>query len=75
VRLLFIQHFEKINELFMTKSTGALLGFVLGFMVVYVSCARQVGNWALHGGPLIVGCILGGVFAILGSLLGKGGRK
>jgi hypothetical protein len=54
----------------MNKKTGSLLGFVLGFLIVIIGCGSKFPN-PFAPGPLMAGCLLGGVFAILGNLLGS----
>lgn len=54
----------------MNKSSGTILGFVLGFLIVFVGCSSQNLN-PLAPGCLIGGFALGALFAILASLIFK----
>jgi hypothetical protein len=54
----------------MNKKTASLLGFVLGFLIVIIGCGSTFPN-PFAPGPIIAGCLLGAVFAILGNMLGS----
>jgi len=58
----------------MSKSTSALIGFILGFMVVVISCGTNHVDY-ISRASITGGCILGSLFAILGSLLGSNKNK
>lgn len=51
-----------------SRSTAALIGFILGFILLYVGCGVKANDFTKPGN-LIVGVIVGTFFAILFSLI------
>jgi len=58
----------------MNKTTRALLGFIIGFLVGFGGCATQFPN-PLAPGPILGGCLLGALFALVAILLGGDEKK
>ncbi|MBP8086279.1 MAG: hypothetical protein KAY48_03260 [Saprospiraceae bacterium] len=55
----------------MTKKNSALIGFLIGFMLTMGMCAVEAENKVQFTSTIVVALIVGGIFGILGSLLGK----
>ena len=54
----------------MSKITGAVVGFILGFFITISACGASPSDGDFEIAALF-GVVVGGIFAILGALLGK----